>query len=186
MTGPPKRTGHRQSPAISHLALCLLLRRPRAISCSLSVIVLLRVLRRRRPFRFRPLNSPSGADPNFEFRQNGSRPPTSRRRRVRFVPPEPRGGRHPLVSACRPSPFLAAPLFRSGAFLLSKERAARMMPARDSRVRSPASSPPPLRKRNAKAEQSKSTVRNGDGRSKPGTQQQTSSGGRARSEAPRR
>ena len=31
------------------------------------------------------------------------------------------------------------------------------------RVRSPASSPPPLRKRNAKAKQSKSTVRNGDG-----------------------
>ena len=129
MIGPPKRT-----PPVTIISPISRVAWPASPapardSRSLSVPVLLRVIRRRRPFRFSPLDSPRGADPNFEFRRNGWHPPTLRRRRVRFVPPEPRGGRHPLVSACRPSPFLAAPLFRSGAFLLSKERAARMMPA---------------------------------------------------------
>ena len=129
-------TGHLPRP-ISRFA-CFSGARAARDSRSLSVPVLLRVIRRRRPFRFFPLDSPRGADPNFEFRRNGWRPPTSRRRRVRFVPPEPRGGRHPLVLTCRPSPFLAAPLFRSGAFLLSKEGAARMMPAIVESKRSPA------------------------------------------------
>ena len=48
-----------------------------------------------------------------------------------------------------------------------------MMPAIVESKRSPASSStPPLRERNAKEKQNESTVRNGDGRNKPGTRQQ--------------
>ena len=42
-------------------------------SRSPSVPVLLLAVRRRRPFPFRPLDSPRGADPNFEFRQETDR-----------------------------------------------------------------------------------------------------------------
>ena len=174
-----KRTGHRQSPAISHLALCLLLRRPRAIRA--------------------PFSSPSSSassDGGFPF---GFVPTILRGGRIRIsnsaktdraLRPRaaiafascPRnheeGGTLLFQRAVRrPSTFLAASLFRSVAFLLSKEGAARMMPPTVESKRSPASSSlPPLRERNAKAKQNESTVRNGDGRNKPGTQQQTSSG----------
>lgn len=70
-----------------------------------------------------------GEDPNFKFRQNRSCPLTSCRRRVRFVPAERRGGRRPLVLTCRPSSFLAIPLFCSSSFLLSKDGADPMLPA---------------------------------------------------------